>query len=572
MTASNDTFRTVAISPYPMGERFRAVIEEDRQGSTEVVLLRDLRTKPFFAMLRYLRTPKIDHLILACETEDTWALVPVLMVFSQIVGAKRVSAVLPDGSVRPVGFGDALKGAFHLIGAILDAYKRERIVRRQVAELLCEKRIEAKSSESKKLIYIKANPMGSAKVGGAVAHTSGVIGGLLQHGFEVDYASCEPPIMVPEQVRFQPVPTLSLAVPPLRTFPKAVELNLLRQHALFVQHLENHAEEKYGLIYQRLSLGNYAGVLLSRKLSIPLILEYNGSEVWIAENWGNGLQMAKLAQEIENCNLRHAHVIVTVSEVLRQDLINRGVEEDRIIVYPNCVSTEVFSPERLTTAEIIEKRDELNIPQNAVVATFIGTFGQWHGATIFAKAIKLLSDQHEDALRACGLHFLLVGDGVQRQEVETILADAKCRDIVTLTGKVSQDVAPIMLAISDLFVSPHVPNEDGSAFFGSPTKLFEYLASGKPILASDLYQVGEVMAQSPTLPEIQSGANDGGCGIRLKPKDEFELAAALLWAARNKGWREKAGMRGRELAVSKYTWTHHVKAVLDGLERSCSRD
>ncbi len=57
----------------------------------------------------------------------------------------------------------------------------------------------------------------------------------------------------------------------------------------------------------------------------------------------------------------------------------------------------------------------------------------------------------------------------------------------------SQSEAPTYLAISDIVVSPTVPNPDGSPFFGSPTKLFEYMAMGKPIVASDLDQIGEVL-------------------------------------------------------------------------------
>ena len=58
--------------------------------------------------------------------------------------------------------------------------------------------------------------------------------------------------------------------------------------------------------------------------------------------------------------------------------------------------------------------------------------------------------------------------------------------IAVLTGLVPQEDGPEHLAACDILASPHVPNADGTPFFGSPTKLFEYMAMGKGIVASNL--------------------------------------------------------------------------------------
>ena len=88
----------------------------------------------------------------------------------------------------------------------------------------------------------------------------------------------------------------------------------------------------------------------------------------------------------------------------------------------------------------------------------------------------------------------MIGDGVKMPDVVRIIESAghaRPRGPDRHCPAVAR--APSYLAACDILASPHVPNADGTPFFGSPTKLFEYMAMGKCIVASDLDQVGEIL-------------------------------------------------------------------------------
>ena len=124
----------------------------------------------------------------------------------------------------------------------------------------------------------------------------------------------------------------------------------------------------------------------------------------------------------------------------------------------------------------------------------------------------------------------------------------------TFTGIVSYQEIPQYLAACDILVSPHVPNPDGTPFFGSPTKLFEYMAMGKGIVASNLAQIGEVLEHQKT-------------AWLVKPGDVKDLADGILRLAQDKKLREELGKNARQKAIKNYTWEENVKRLIKVFEQ-----
>jgi glycosyltransferase involved in cell wall biosynthesis len=315
-----------------------------------------------------------------------------------------------------------------------------------------------------------------------------------------------------------------------------------------------------------MSMSTYAGVVLSRSTKLPLILEYNGSEAWISRHWGAGLRDQDLAVMAEDACLRHAHLLVTVSKALRDELLQRGFPAERIVCYPNCIDPERFDPARFDDEARSTLRRRHGIPEDAIVVGFLGSFGLWHGVDVLARAARLLVEQEYEWIDAKRVRFLLVGDGFKAAEVDRILSeDERCAALFTRTGLVAQAEAPRYLATADVLVSPHLRNADGTAFFGSPTKLFEYMAMAKPIVASDLDQIGEVLARSLRISELPDDGPPGEVSelaVLTEPGDVDQVALAIKFLVDHPEWRTRLGENARREALAHYTWSHHVGAIL----------
>lgn len=97
-----------------------------------------------------------------------------------------------------------------------------------------------------------------------------------------------------------------------------------------------------------------------------------------------------------------------------------------------------------------------------------------------------------------------------------------------------------------------VPNSDGSRSFGSPTKLSEYMAMGRAIVASDLEQIGTVLQHRES-------------AILVPPGDVGELARALVEPAGSPERRAELGAAALAALVARHTWDRHTARILDAL-------
>jgi glycosyltransferase involved in cell wall biosynthesis len=232
---------------------------------------------------------------------------------------------------------------------------------------------------------------------------------------------------------------------------------------------------------------------------------------------------------------RLADVIVTPDA----SILPRTVPRERIAVLEWGADTDRFRPGTADTAASVR-------PQIATAAIFAGAFRSWHGAIHLVHAIRTLRARGRRDIGA-----IFVGDG---PELPAVRAAADGIDTIAFTGAVPHDRMPAILASADIGVAPfdtgaHAPLALG--FYWSPLKIFEYMASGLPVVA-------------PAIDRIPSLVADGREGMLYRPGEGGRHAEALadaLIRLSDPVARAPLGAAARDRAVRDYSWAAHCRAL-----------
>ena len=396
----------------------------------------------------------------------------------------------------------------------------------------------SKFTEGNDVLYIRTNLWGRRSVAsGAIAHTKGVVEAFVRKGKSICICSPDKFDYITENVEYELVDPNDM---------KSLGWNELEEmeynQRIISKLLSKYSNHKPSFVYQRYGLDDYSGAYVAKKLAIPFVLEYNGSEIWMSQHWGNPLHYEAIAKSIEKVNFDAADIIVGNAESMIDELVAEGVNRDKISIIPNGVDETRFAP----SIDGTQIRNQLGYAKDDVVVTFIGTFGPWHGAEVLAQTISVVCADNPK------VNYLFIGGGSSTKLVHSLAKSSGFQNHVKMIGFVPQLEAPKYLAASDILVSPQIPNPDGSPFFGSPTKLFEYMAMGKAIIASNLNQMGRILTHNKT-------------ALLTTPGSAEEIADCIMTLAKDEKLRRTLGINAREEVCKKYTWDLHVQKIIESL-------
>jgi glycosyltransferase involved in cell wall biosynthesis len=285
-------------------------------------------------------------------------------------------------------------------------------------------------------------------------------------------------------------------------------------------------------LYERYAFFNVAGALAAGAARVPLVLEVNYTAETPLYRRRSRL-LRPLARLMERFAFRRADRIAAVSSVLSRQIAADGVDPERVVTIPNAADTERFRPD--ISGSAVRARYGL---EGARVIGFTGAFFPWHGVGFFLEALPELLREIPSAAA------LLVGEGPERPALEARVRESGLSDRVRFTGWVGHDKLPEHIAAFDIAVMPD-SNE-----YGSPMKIYEYMAMGKPVVA-------------PRLGPLEDGIRDGETGVLFPRGEVWALRAALAGLLRDEPRRAAMGMRAREHVVAGHTWDRNAARVVD---------
>jgi len=297
------------------------------------------------------------------------------------------------------------------------------------------------------------------------------------------------------------------------------------------------------VLYERYAFGNAAGVLAARKLRLPLFLEVN-SPLVLEMQRTRGLSFPGLAKRVEDYVYRSADRVCTVTGVLRDMLVEMGVQRERILVTPNGVDLELYEYEDRSAVRRAARAD-LGLPPEdedgeGVVLGFVGYYRTWHRLDV---ALRCLATPELERAR-----LVLIGEGPAREELEALARERGVAARVRFAGPRPHGRIPSLLPAFDVALIPAINS------YASPLKLHEYMAASLPVIAPEQDNLRETLV-------------DGENAILVPSGDADRLGAAICELVGDEERRAEMGRRARQTVLDRdLTWPGNARRVVRAAE------
>ncbi len=238
----------------------------------------------------------------------------------------------------------------------------------------------------------------------------------------------------------------------------------------------------------------------------------------------------------------NARALLALTSFIKNELIKHKIPEDKILILSDAVDLAKFD----ITISKEEARNKLNLPQEKAILGYVGkykTMGEGKGVDDIIVACGNLFNQ--------GMNIFFLFVGLNEYEISEVKMVCKKSKLITghylLVPHVPQRELPLYLKAADALIMNY-PNTEHYARYMSPLKLFEYMASGRPIVTSDLPSLREILSEKEA--------------VFFKPDDLADLALKTKELLANPILAEQLASNALQ-KVQNYTWKKRAKQAFD---------
>jgi glycosyltransferase involved in cell wall biosynthesis len=218
--------------------------------------------------------------------------------------------------------------------------------------------------------------------------------------------------------------------------------------------------------------------------------------------------------------------VITTGEEIRKKMIEYNkFDGEKIFSIPTGIDTELFNPKKITAS----------LKPNGFAIGMISVLRSWKGHRYLIETVPSVLKEIPNAI------FYIVGDGPQYENLRDMIKQYSLEDKIFMLGH--RDDIPQLIASLDIIVHPSHANE------GVPQSILQTMAMEKPVIASDVGAIKEVVINGKT-------------GFLIEPKNSKRLGEKVIELYKNPGLRNKFGEAGRKLVERNYS----VEAMLDRIE------
>ncbi len=258
-------------------------------------------------------------------------------------------------------------------------------------------------------------------------------------------------------------------------------------------------QDKPAIIHAHSNFKNgFAAYAVAKAFQIPFVYELRGLwedtqvAVGAIEESSDRYQFFKA---MENECLQQADAVITLSQTLKNDLIQRAIDPHKIWIVPNGVDLEQFPllPKDTSLASSLGIAEE-------IVLGYIGSLSHYEG-------LELLLESFQDILEHCpNTKLLIIGSGPMESRLHELRNNLQLQEQIILPGRIPQDEVAQYSTLIDIMVLPRLPSRVCNLV--SPLKPVEAMATGKALLMSDLPVLQELSGSGTYARHFAAGCTE----------------------------------------------------------------